>query len=205
MSGTFAEMIPWVLGGLVVGFVIGLMYRRRKWSRQLEMNAREVHTARSLTAEYERKVAEASRRLESRTTHLSSMRERVHELETEKDSLIARIARLEKPDSPPMSGSLDHANMVIDLTAGARLLGVKIRHDDLQVVEGIGPKIEQLITNAGITTWRELAQTDLETLRRILDAAGPRFRIHDPATWPRQAQLLSEGRWADFKELTDQI
>ncbi|MEM1360077.1 MAG: 50S ribosomal protein L27, partial [Bacteroidota bacterium] len=52
--------------------------------------------------------------------------------------------------------------------------GKKIKQDDLKLVEGIGPKIEGLLNDIGITTWRELADAPLEKVQEMLDAAGPR-------------------------------
>ena len=48
--------------------------------------------------------------------------------------------------------------------------------EDLKVVEGIGPKIEQLLKNDGIKTWRDLANANVDRLKGILDAAGDRYR-----------------------------
>ena len=76
---------------------------------------------------------------------------------------------------------------------------------DLTAVEGIGPKIAELLDGAGIADWWGLSHTDLSALRTVLDDDGPTFRIHDPGTWPTQAGLLAHGRWADFKELTDRL
>ncbi len=92
-----------------------------------------------------------------------------------------------------------------DLAAAAAAIGSKIEVDDLKVVEGIGPKIAELIHDGGITTWAELAAAPVERIQEILDAAGERFRIHDPSTWPRQAELLASARWEDFKQLTDDL
>lgn len=39
----------------------------------------------------------------------------------------------------------------------------------------------------------------------VLDKAGPRFRIHDPGSWPDQARLLAKGTWGEFKALTDSL
>jgi hypothetical protein len=50
-----------------------------------------------------------------------------------------------------------------------------------------------------------LSQADVATLRTMLDAAGPRFQIHDPATWPEQAGLLADAKWETFKSLTDNL
>ena len=60
--------------------------------------------------------------------------------------------------------------------------GKKINQDDLKIVEGVGPKIEELLHAAGIMTWSDLASAATEKVQAILDEAGPRYRIHDPAT-----------------------
>ena len=91
------------------------------------------------------------------------------------------------------------------LAAGAALLGHKLVLDDLKVVEGIGPAIAELLQQAGVHTWRQLEATETSRIQAILEAAGPRFRVHDPATWPRQAGLLADGRWQEFKDLTDAL
>ncbi|MEK7255803.1 MAG: 50S ribosomal protein L27 [Bacteroidota bacterium] len=77
--------------------------------------------------------------------------------------------------------------------------------DNLKIVEGIGPKIESLLNEEGIFTFAELAQTESERIREILDAAGPRYKMFDPTTWPRQAQLASEGKMDELKELQDSL
>lgn len=77
--------------------------------------------------------------------------------------------------------------------------------DDLKVVEGIGPKIEQLLKDAGINTWHDLAETQLERLQNILADAGERYRIHDPGTWAEQARLASEARWDDLATLQEEL
>lgn len=75
--------------------------------------------------------------------------------------------------------------------------------EDLKIVEGIGPKIEQLLKNGGVKTWRDLAGTSVDRLKSILEAAGDRYRVHDPTTWPEQAQLATDGDWDKLKEYQD--
>lgn len=77
--------------------------------------------------------------------------------------------------------------------------------DDLKLVEGIGPKIEGLLKNAGIDTWADLAGTSVERIKEILAAAGDRYRLADPTTWPRQAELAANGQWAELKEYQDYL
>lgn len=75
--------------------------------------------------------------------------------------------------------------------------------NDLKIVEGIGPAIEKLLHQAGIRSWSDLANTSTDRLQAILDAAGDAYRIHDPATWPRQAALAAGGEWSAFQAYTE--
>jgi large subunit ribosomal protein L27 len=77
--------------------------------------------------------------------------------------------------------------------------------DDLKKVEGIGPKIASLLNEAGINTFAELAATEVGKIQEILEAAGPRYRIHDPGTWPQQAGLAAEGKWDELQQLQDEL
>lgn len=83
--------------------------------------------------------------------------------------------------------------------------GTKWKWDDLKIVEGIGPKIAELFHKEGIKTWQQLADTSIDRLREILDAAGPNFQIHDPGTWPAQARLAEQGKWEELKQLQDDL
>lgn len=91
------------------------------------------------------------------------------------------------------------------LAEASRVLGRKVRLDDLRLVEGIGPKIEGLMNRDGIRTWAELAAAPLSRLEQILENAGPRYNMHEPTTWSRQAALLVDARWTEFKELTEEL
>lgn len=77
--------------------------------------------------------------------------------------------------------------------------------DDLKKIEGIGPKIAELLVNAGIPTFSDLASASTDKIREILDAAGSRYRIANPTTWPQQAQLAAEGKWDELKVLQDKL
>jgi predicted flap endonuclease-1-like 5' DNA nuclease/glutathione synthase/RimK-type ligase-like ATP-grasp enzyme len=70
--------------------------------------------------------------------------------------------------------------------------------DDLKKIEGVGPKIEELLNQAGITTFATLAKTATDKLKSILDAAGKRYQIHDPSTWAKQAKLAADGKWDEL-------
>ncbi len=77
--------------------------------------------------------------------------------------------------------------------------------DDLKKIEGIGPKIAEIFTKAGINSYAKLAAADPEKLKEILAEAGGSFASHNPTTWPEQAQLAADGKWDELKERQDKL
>lgn len=73
--------------------------------------------------------------------------------------------------------------------------------DDLTKIEGIGKKIAGLLADQEINSFEKLGKTSTKKLREILDAAGSKFKVHDPATWPKQAKLAAAGKWDALKTL----
>ncbi len=78
-----------------------------------------------------------------------------------------------------------------------------LKNDDLKIIEGIGPKIEILLKNAGIITWEDLAKTKVDKLRFILKEGGDRFSFHNPETWPEQASLAVKENWEELAEFQE--
>lgn len=72
--------------------------------------------------------------------------------------------------------------------------------DDLELIEGIGPKIAEVLKRDGITTFKQLASTDASRLKDILIAGNIRAPA-DPTTWPKQAELAAEGKMAELRAL----
>jgi NADH-quinone oxidoreductase subunit I len=68
--------------------------------------------------------------------------------------------------------------------------------DDLERIEGIGPKISSVFQDAGIKTYAQLAATEIDRLNQILEEADPNLlNLADTSTWPRQAKLAANGKW----------
>jgi len=76
--------------------------------------------------------------------------------------------------------------------------------DNLKRIEGIGPKISGILNANGITTFAQLAGTDVSRLQQILEEAGL-SRIAHPQTWPEQAQLAASGDWEKLEQLQDSL
>lgn len=83
--------------------------------------------------------------------------------------------------------------------------GKKIKENDLTVVEGIGPKIQELFHNHDIKTWSALAACSVEKCQEVLNTGGKNFDLHKPGTWPEQADLAAKGLWQKLKDWQDQL
>ena len=77
--------------------------------------------------------------------------------------------------------------------------------DDLKKIEGIGPKISELLTNNGYGTFALLAEAEVEKIKEVLAEAGSRYKMHDPTTWPEQAKLAAAGEWDKLKAWQDEL
>lgn len=73
--------------------------------------------------------------------------------------------------------------------------------NDLKKVGGIGPKIAAILIENEIFDLQDLANTQVDRLEGILEAAGPRYKLADPTTWPEQAALGVKGDWEAMKKL----
>ncbi len=80
-----------------------------------------------------------------------------------------------------------------------------VQSDDLVIIEGIGPKIAELLNAAGITTFAQLAAQKPAAIKSILEAAGKRYQMHEPATWPKQAALARDGKTAELTKLQGEL
>jgi F-type H+-transporting ATPase subunit gamma len=77
------------------------------------------------------------------------------------------------------------------------------KKDNLKLIEGIGPKVEQALNGAGITTYAQLAAAKPADLIRIVkDEAKVRI-VGDAATWPKQASFLVKGDQDGLKAYQD--
>jgi predicted flap endonuclease-1-like 5' DNA nuclease len=91
-----------------------------------------------------------------------------------------------------------------DAKSATAALGKTVKLDDLTIVEGIGPKIQQLFHAAGIKTWKTLSETSVAKCQQILTDAGNRFKVHQPGSWPMQAKMAHEGKWSDLAKWQEQ-
>ncbi|MGC9398015.1 MAG: DUF4332 domain-containing protein [Anaerolineae bacterium] len=81
--------------------------------------------------------------------------------------------------------------------------GAEAPPDDLTRIEGVGPKVASVLADAGVTTFAQLAEAEVETLREILRDAGLQFM--NPTTWPEQAALAAKEEWEQLKRVQQEL
>jgi predicted flap endonuclease-1-like 5' DNA nuclease len=128
---------------------------------------------------------------------VDGLREAIIERQSELDDCQVRVKALSTstPVSTVASQLFAESNTIVTPVA------IESVADDLKKVEGIGPKIEGLLNADGIRTFAKLAATHPQHIAGLLSAAGPRFQIHNPETWPEQAALARDGKWDELKAL----
>ena len=97
-----------------------------------------------------------------------------------------------------LTGSTDEGSSSSASAAKSIYAGVK--SDNLQIIEGIGPKMESVLKENGIDTLTTLGSKSEADIQAILDKYGDKYKIIDPKTWASQAQLAGTGK---FDELID--
>ena len=76
--------------------------------------------------------------------------------------------------------------------------------DNLMVIEGVGPKINQALNASGITQWKHVRDADEPTLRGALEKGGITF-APSMATWSAQARYLCDGDMIGFTAYTEYL
>jgi len=192
----------YILIGILVGWLIEWIIDWLYWRGQVfELRTRLEDCRRSLLEEQERakqfqlkitKLEEESVKLHAQIRDLEV---KLDKLSNERNAALQELQALKEQT----------ATSSPERSANAESEGKPEDPDDLKKIEGIGPKIENLLKQAGIKSFSALAQTPVEKLKEILRAAGSRFRLADPTTWPRQAQMAADERWDELKDYQDAL
>ena len=130
---------------------------------------------------------------------VKKLRNAQQSLLTEKIDYEKRLKEMEKYLAAPEPKSVSRTTRVVRNGLPPK------KADDLTVVEGIGPKIEQLLNNNGIATWKKLSHTGIGELKRLLTKNGYQTKMHDPSTWPEQAELAKNNKWTELEKLKNEL
>ena len=187
----------------ILGAVLGcLLCRNRKRLQELE---EENASLQARATNWEKDYNSLKYQQGETQKDLKALRQKLNSCEADKAVLNTKLGRLQQQS--------DEGDMLA--AAPATLLGTRsgtsdeggeityaslFPNDNLQIIEGIGPKIESILKKAGIANWALLAAADEDKLRQILTADNPNLRIHNPRSWPEQARLAEQGKWEELIE-----
>lgn len=125
------------------------------------------------------------------------------DLEAELKDCKAKLGALKMQDSR-MAAAMT-STIPFNAAEAKSVFGKVIKENDLTVVEGIGPKIQELFHNHGVKTWKALSECTVDKCQSVLDSGGENYKIHDPGTWPEQAKLAYEGSWKRLLDWQDEL
>lgn len=192
--------------GLLVGWLIELLIDFFYWRRRhvapvpesdvrtelaaMEAKASQLEAQLVGAQDDQKKLATCERQLRDCHEALSRVQAQLSAKETEVQQLQASVADVQ-------------VRMAERTSSLAALAGFDAHN--LQKIEGIGPKIADILNAHGIYTFADLAEAAIDELRKCLEEAGPRYRLANPETWPAQARLASEGKWLELDELQREL
>ena len=81
----------------------------------------------------------------------------------------------------------------------------KATKDDFRIIDGIGPKIAQILKDNGISSFEKLSGLAPSEIQEVLITAGNRYKAYDPTAWPQQAKLAAQGELEALKSLQKEL
>ncbi len=207
--GIILVMIALFVLGYLIRMLIGAQYKR-----QVKELTADLESCRAKSNQLEQDLSSARYDLSKNQDELKRVRNQNANLDiklkvcNEKlnsiDPAVLTAAGIDVSDTKPTDKSKSTSPASAKKSDMAMKLG-SAKQDDLKIIEGIGPKIAELLIADGIDTWQKLADASVERLKEILAKAGERFRLAVPDTWPQQAQLAVDGKWKELQELQDRL
>jgi predicted flap endonuclease-1-like 5' DNA nuclease len=183
MNSRFPRDWWWAVGALVVG---GILYWMDAQRRAEEFESLERPATPKADATPHADAAPAD------TTHADAAPMTAERMAADKPATLAATGELDATRATATSE-------LAPATAAAATAAAESADDDLQKLEGIGPKVAGLLRAAGITTFARLAAASEDTLRTILSEGGMRLAPTLPS-WPTQAALAAKGDWAALEQ-----
>ncbi len=218
-------MLWWILPallGLALGYLLNNSWKSRYQAikddhDQLKLRNIQLKSENQIIAQKQTKAA----------LKIEESDRRIDRLIGQKNHLQAALAKVDNSNSPKpkanqqeshteSSGSLvidktnnqPEANEVFNLNTpednksnkNSKKKGKDINdiNNNLQVIEGIGPKMEAVLKENGIDTWVKLAKKSKGDLKKMLEAYGSKYALINVNDWPSQAQLASQGKWEEL-------
>ncbi len=109
-----------------------------------------------------------------------------------------------KEEAPKAEAPAEEKEAPAKKAAPKKSAAKKDEADDLKKVEGIGPKIAEVLAENGVSTFAALAKMDRDAIKAILETVST-LKSKEPKTWPQQAALAADGKWEELEKLQDEL
>ena len=201
-----------LLLGILIGWIVAWLIDRFFW-RQTEEEAMAVAECQAKLASAQAEITGLNASLEAARVdsekliaargEISQLRAQVEEAKVQHQRLQAAEARVAELEAE-LAAVEEEVNR-LQAALAAMSANEAVEPDDLTKIEGIGPKINGILQTAGIQTFAQLAEATGERLQEILEAAGDRYRLAEPDTWPEQAALAAREAWDELAKLQEEL
>ncbi len=195
-----SDFCSWWIFWWIAPFLLGLMLGWLSWGKykrrvvELEDEVRkhnlQIHNLNSALKQSQKKAELSNIKLSDKDKELALMKEQV--TITKKRNLA-----LAQGFSPAASAT----PKIVPSAKSTKGDYSKLQKTNLQIIEGIGPKLETVLKENGVNSWADLSKRSHGELRAILDKYGSRYAIVDPTSWPSQASLAKKEKWKKLMEL----
>ena len=208
MPYTLVKGLAWVVLALVLGGVVGWLLSSLRSHRQIAKARaatgptaplRESLTGRAGT------VAVPSRRARTVVVERDRLLVELQQIVAERARVRPAISRCARSSMDPFRGRGATASTrppTPDIAAAAAVLGRRSRSTTCNSWAGSGPTSSSCVTGSASERGSTCRPPRSRCCARCCSTPG-RASPHDPSTWPEQARLLTEGRWQEFKELSE--
>jgi predicted flap endonuclease-1-like 5' DNA nuclease len=198
---------------LSVAFILGYLLRMMitsKYKAQARQFAKELEYERSR----EKVNLDETRNFSAMETKLVLLEQKNNALKLQVGSLDSTKIQLQGAQQKNREQEIQLQNLKEKLTAQPEVKLVakkkaiptkpvtkpasKVEETQLSRIEGIGPKIQEILHSGKVFNFKDLAESTPSKLRDILLAEGPQYKVHDPETWPEQAAMAEAGKWDEL-------
>ena len=185
-----------LLGAFVLGYLLRLMLNG-KFKKRIQELEHDISFLKSKSNPEPKDTSLLEKTIIDQKAEITRLNEKLSlcyeaKLKLEQDQKETKEAIPFKTASPTASPSTPSA--VVSSTK-----------DDLKKIEGIGPKIEQILNDEGISTFEQLMNADVVKIKDVLIAQGPTYAVHNPATWAEQAVLAFNQEWDKLSTLQKEL
>jgi len=171
------ELFLWMLGAFLIGWIFWRMWYKNKCQNEISAWRTKYDSLKNKKDDTTMKVKKVAA---PGIANIPS------------NNFVDGVAKIEEPvvkATPPK----------VETPVKVAPVKVDAIKDDLTKVEGIGPKIKGLLNDDDIWSFKQLSETAVSRIEKILTDAGPRYKMHSPKTWPEQSKMAHEGKWDELK------